>query len=139
MAGIVIGQDGPEGLHGVAPQARLLPIQIMELQHGDLIGTTATLLAGIDRALDPNGDGDLSDHADVILAPVAEPFAAFGASAETVAAEGAERELAQCSSRPPGTTARPAGAGARSPRPPPRPAGWRSARATGACGYRRWA
>ena len=91
MAGIVIGKDGPEGLHGVAPQARLLPIQVMEMQHGDLIGTTATLLAGIDRALDPNGDGDLSDHADVILAPVAEPFAAFGASAETVAAEGAER------------------------------------------------
>ena len=91
MAGIVVGQDGPEGLHGVAPQAELLPIQVMELQHGDLIGTTATLLAGIDRALDPNGDGNLSDHADVILAPVAEPFAAFGASAETVAAEGAER------------------------------------------------
>ena len=63
----------------------------MELQHGDLIGTTATLLAGIDRALDPNGDGDLSDRADVILAPVAEPFAAFGASPETIAAEGAER------------------------------------------------
>ena len=55
------------------------------------MGTTATLLAGIDRALDPNGDGNLSDHADVILAPVAEPFAAFGASAETVAAEGVER------------------------------------------------
>ena len=63
----------------------------MELQHGSLSGTTATLLAGVDRALDPNGDGNLSDHADVILAPVAEPFAAFGASPETVAAEGAER------------------------------------------------
>jgi subtilisin family serine protease len=91
MAGIVVGRDGPAGLHGVAPQATLLPIQVMELQHGDLIGTTATLLAGLDRALDPNGDGNLSDHADVILAPVAEPFAAFGASAETVAAEGVER------------------------------------------------
>jgi subtilisin family serine protease len=91
MAGIVVGRDGPAGLHGVAPLATLLPIQVMELQHGDLIGTTATLLAGIDRALDPNGDGSLSDHADVILAPVAEPFAAFGASAETIAAEGADR------------------------------------------------
>ncbi len=91
MAGIVIGRDGPAGLHGVAPEATLLPIQVLELQHGALMGTTATLLAGIDRALDPNGDGDLSDRADVILAPVAEPFAAFGASAETVAAEGAER------------------------------------------------
>ena len=91
MAGIVVGRDGPAGLHGVAPLATLLPIQVLELQHGDLVGTTATLLAGIDRALDPNGDGNLSDHADVILAPVAEPFAAFGASPETIAAEGAER------------------------------------------------
>src|SRR5207244_502373 len=32
-----------------------------------------------------------SDHANVILAPLAEPFAAFGASAETVAAQGVER------------------------------------------------
>ena len=91
MAGIVAGRGGPGGLHGVAPGATLLPIQVMELQHGDLAGTTATLLAGLDRALDPNGDGNLSDHADVILAPLAEPFAAFGASAETVAAEGIER------------------------------------------------
>ena len=37
---------GPAGLHGVAPAATLLPIQILELQHGDLMGTTATLLAG---------------------------------------------------------------------------------------------
>jgi subtilisin family serine protease len=91
MAGIVAGRDGPAGLHGVAPLSTLLPIQVLELQHGALSGTTATLLAGVDRALDPNGDGNLSDHADVILAPVAEPFAAFGASPETVAAEGAER------------------------------------------------
>jgi minor extracellular serine protease Vpr len=91
MAGIVNGRGGPAGLRGVAPAATLLPIQILELQHGDLIGTTATLLAGLDRALDPNGDGNLSDHADVILAPVAEPFAAFAASAETVASENVER------------------------------------------------
>ena len=91
MAGIVAGQGGPAGLHGVAPAATLLPIQILELQHGDLMGTTATLLAGLDRALDPNGDGNLSDHANVILAPVAEPFASFGASAETVASENVEK------------------------------------------------
>ena len=91
MAGIVVGHDGPDGLQGVAPQATLLPIQVLELQNGNLMGTTATLLAGLDRALDPNGDGNLSDHADVILAPLAEPFAAFGGSAETVAAQGVER------------------------------------------------
>ena len=91
MAGIVTGRGGPAELQGVAPQASLLPIQVLELQHGALMGTTATLLAGLDRALDPNGDGNLSDHARVILAPLAAPFAAFGASAETVAAQGVER------------------------------------------------
>jgi subtilisin family serine protease len=91
MAGIVAGRGGPSGLEGVAPAASLVPIQVLEMQQGALAGTTATLLAGIDRALDPNGDGNLSDHADVILAPLAEPFAAFGASAETVAAQGVDR------------------------------------------------
>jgi subtilisin family serine protease len=91
MAGIVSGRAGPTGLHGVAPGASLVPIQVLEMQQGALMGTTATLLAGLDRALDPNGDGNLADHANVILAPLAEPFAAFGASAETVAAEGVER------------------------------------------------
>ncbi|HET6171929.1 MAG TPA: S8 family serine peptidase [Gaiellales bacterium] len=91
MAGIVTGRGGPAGLHGVAPSASLVPIQVLELQQGALMGTTATLLAGLDRALDPNGDGNLSDHANVILAPLAEPFAAFGGSAETVAAAGVDR------------------------------------------------
>ena len=89
MAGIAVGQGGPAGLHGVS-QAKLLPIQVLELQQGSLVGTTATLLAGIDRALDPNGDGDLTDRARVLLAPVAEPIASFGDSAETVAARGVE-------------------------------------------------
>ena len=64
MAGIVAGHGGPDGLQGVAPEASLLPIQVLELQHGALMGTTATLLAGLDRALDPNGDGNLADHAE---------------------------------------------------------------------------
>ena len=89
MAGIAVGQAGPAGLHGVS-QAKLMPIQVLELQHGELMGTTATLLAGIDRALDPNGDGDLTDRAHVLLAPVAEPIAGFAASAETDAARGVE-------------------------------------------------
>ena len=104
----------------------------MELQHGDLIGTTATLLAGIDRALDPNGDGNLSDHADVILAPVAEPFAAFGASAETVAAEGAERAGAVLVAAAGNDGATGGALRHRRDARPPRPAGSRSARATAA-------
>jgi hypothetical protein len=90
MAGIVAGSGGRRPARRRAG-GTLLPIQILEMQHGDLMGTTATLLAGLDRALDPNGDGNLSDHANVILAPVAEPFAGFGASAETVASENVER------------------------------------------------
>ena len=91
MAGIVTGGGGPVGLRGVAPGARVLPIQVLEQQQGDLEGTTATFLAGMDRALDPNGDGDMSDRVRVILAPLTEPFAAFGDTAESLAVAGAER------------------------------------------------
>ena len=44
--GIVAGRGGPRGLHGVAPAASLVPIQVLEMQQGALMGTTATLLAG---------------------------------------------------------------------------------------------
>ena len=90
MAGIVIGHGGPAGLHGVASAAHVRPVQVLELQRGKLLGSTATLLAGIDHALDPNRDGDLTDHDRILLAPVAEPFAAFGESPETIAARGVE-------------------------------------------------
>ena len=89
--GIVAGAAARRACTASRPRPSLVPIQVLEMQQGALMGTTATLLAGLDRALDPNGDGNLSDHANVILAPLAEPFAAFGASAETVAAEGVER------------------------------------------------
>ena len=91
MAGIVAGSAGPAGLRGVAPGASLLPVQVLELQRGELEGTTATLLSGIERALDPNGDGDISDRARVIVAPLAAPFAAFADSAESAALAGAQR------------------------------------------------
>ena len=91
MAGIIAGSGGPAGLSGVAPGAKVLPIQVMAMDRGVLVGTTSSLLAGIDRALDPNGDGNLSDHAQVIVAPVSEPFAAFGDTPEALAAEGAEK------------------------------------------------
>src|SRR5689334_2715700 len=39
MAGIVIGENGPDGLHGVAPHARVLPIQVLALKHGVLVGS----------------------------------------------------------------------------------------------------
>jgi subtilisin family serine protease len=91
MAGIIAGAGGPAGLGGVAPGAKILPIQVMAMDRGVLVGSTSSLLAGIDRALDPNGDGDLSDHAQVIVAPVSEPFAAFGDTPEALAADGAAK------------------------------------------------
>ncbi|HEY1479627.1 MAG TPA: S8 family serine peptidase, partial [Gaiellales bacterium] len=91
MAGIIAGSGGPAGLSGVAPGAKILPIQVMAMDRGVLVGSTSSLLAGIDRALDPNGDGNLSDHAQVIVAPVSEPFAAFGDTPEALAADGAAK------------------------------------------------
>ena len=63
MAGIIAGAGGPAGLGGVAPGAKILPVQVMAMDRGVLVGSTSSLLAGIDRALDPNGDGSLADHA----------------------------------------------------------------------------
>ena len=53
----------------------------------------------------------------VIVAPVSEPFAAFGDTPEALAADGRGRRPARWSSPPPATTARPARASARSRRP----------------------
>ena len=101
------------------------------------MGTTATLLAGIDRALDPNGDGDLADHANVILAPLAEPFCRPSARRPRRSLRKASNGPVPCSWQRPATTARPGRASARSHRPPPRPAGWRWARAMAVPRFRR--
>ena len=58
-AGIgVPGSIGP----GVAPEASLYAIKVF----GDNGGTTNLVSQGIEWAMDPNGDGDMSDHLDVI-------------------------------------------------------------------------
>jgi minor extracellular serine protease Vpr len=59
IAGIgVPGSVGP----GVAPGATLYAIKVF----GDLGGSTSLAGDGIEWAMDPNGDGDMSDHLDVI-------------------------------------------------------------------------
>jgi hypothetical protein len=60
VAGIVAGNS--DDLVGVAPDASLLAYKVLNAFGS---GTTSDVLAGIERAVDPNGDGDLSDHADV--------------------------------------------------------------------------
>ncbi|MEA2409453.1 MAG: hypothetical protein QOC77_14 [Thermoleophilaceae bacterium] len=56
------------------------------------VGTTDELLAGLERTVDPNGDGDTSDHIPVALVGVNSPYAGFADSPDAVAA-GAARAL----------------------------------------------
>lgn len=68
---------------GVAPEATLYAVKIFGCG-----GSSAITPAGIEWAMDPNGDGDLSDHMDVINLSLGSPFGApYDASA--VAADNA--------------------------------------------------
>jgi subtilisin family serine protease len=84
MAGIALG---------VAPGARILPFRILGWQHTEsgeaVFGGGDLLIAGLERAVDPNGDGSSRDAVQVALAPVVEPFAAFVDSPESRAVTGA--------------------------------------------------
>src|SRR5579884_3199754 len=73
LAGILVGAGGPGGLHGVAPGATVLPLRV----------------AGWQRAVDPNGDGDAHDAVRVAVVGVAEPYAAFTDGPEARAVQGA--------------------------------------------------
>lgn len=96
MAGILVGSGGPAGLEGVAPGAQLLPIRILGWERAAdgeyaLLGHGDDLLAGLERAVDPNGDGSTEDALPVALAAVVEPYASFPDSPESRAVEGAAR------------------------------------------------
>lgn len=94
LAGLVAGANGPEGLHGVAPGASVLPIRIAgwqpDAQGGVAIyARTDQLLAGLELAVDPDADGDPHDAARVALVGVVEPFASFADGAVAKAVQGA--------------------------------------------------
>jgi hypothetical protein len=96
MAGVLVGSDGPGGLAGVAPGARVLPIRVLGWERASdgsyaLLGRGDVLLAGFERAVDPDGDGDVEDAAQVTLAAVVEPYASFPDSPEARAVAGATR------------------------------------------------
>jgi subtilisin family serine protease len=96
LAGLVVGSGGPAGLAGVAPGATLLPIRVAGWQRDAsaqwaVYGRTDQLLAGIERAVDPNDDGDAHDAARIALVGVAEPFAGFTDGPLARAAAGALR------------------------------------------------
>lgn len=80
----------------VAPGAKIVPIRVVGWQQGKdgsfaLIGRGDQLIAGLEHAVDPNGDGAVTDGATVALAPLVEPFAAFTDSPESRAVEGATK------------------------------------------------
>jgi subtilisin family serine protease len=94
LAGLLAGSDGPGGLHGVAPGATIFPIRVAGWQPtadgSELVyGRTEQLIAGLDRAVDPNGDGDAHDAARVALVGVSEPYASFTQGPEAIAVQGA--------------------------------------------------
>src|SRR6185312_15088157 len=85
---------GPDELHGVAPDAVLMPIRVAGWQPDAsggvaVYGRTDQLLAGLEFAVDPSQDGDAHDAARIALVGVGEPFAAFTAGPLARAVEGA--------------------------------------------------
>jgi Subtilase family len=94
LAGLVVGSGGPGGLTGLAENATLLPIRVAGWQR-DLAGRWAVysrtdqLIAGLERAVDPNGDGNALDAARIAIVGVAEPYAAFEDSPAARAVAGA--------------------------------------------------
>ena len=96
LAGLLVGSGGPGALAGVAPGATLLPIRVAGWQRDAtaswaVYARTDQLLAGLERAVDPNGDGDAHDAARIALVGVAEPFGGFADGPLAKAAEGATR------------------------------------------------
>ena len=74
----------------VAAGAAVLPIRVAGWQP-DASGTSAVyarsdqVIAGLDRAVDPNGDGDAHDAARIALVALSEPFAGFTDGPESLA------------------------------------------------------
>jgi subtilisin family serine protease len=94
LAGILVGVGGAGRPDGIAPRASLLPIRVggwqPDARGGHAVyARTDQVIAGLDRAVDPNGDGDAQDAARVAVIGFAEPFAAFSDSPTARAVAGA--------------------------------------------------
>ncbi len=94
MAGLIVGRRGPGGIRGVAPGATILPIRVAGWQPSAdgsfaVYGRTDQLLAGLERAVDPDADGDVLDAARVAVIGVTEPFASFADGPVALAVAGA--------------------------------------------------
>ena len=82
LAGILVGAGGPGDLAGVVTGAAVIPIRVAGWQQDTtgqfaVYARTDQIVAGLERAVDPNGDGDAHDGARVALVGVTERYAAF--------------------------------------------------------------
>ena len=94
------------------PAPTLLPIRVAGWQPDadggvSVYGRTDQLLAGLEAAVDPNGDGDAHDAARIALVGVVEPFASFPDGPLARARPRARSRSTRSSSRRPATTGRP--------------------------------
>ena len=94
MAGILVGAGGPGGVSGIAPGASVLPIRVAGWQPTErgasaVYARTDQVIAGLERAVDPNLDGDAHDAARIALIGEAVSYAAFTDSPEARAIQGA--------------------------------------------------
>src|SRR5438094_142708 len=79
LAGLLVGARGPQGIHGVAPGATVVPVRVAGWQpdatgHDEVYARSDQLIAGLDRAVDPNGDGDTHDAARMALIRARQPL-----------------------------------------------------------------
>jgi hypothetical protein len=96
LAGILVGASGPADLTGVATGAWVLPIRVAGWQRSasggyGVYARTDQILAGLERAVDPNGDGVAHDAARIAVVGVAEPYSAFADGPLAKAVNGALR------------------------------------------------
>lgn len=82
LAGIIAGTEGPDGLHGIAPGASILPVRVGGWQPNSegeysVYSRTDQIIAGLEAAVDPNDDGDVLDAARIALIGMVEPYASF--------------------------------------------------------------
>jgi hypothetical protein len=94
MTSLLVGA-GP-GVRPIAAGATVYPIRVAGWQRDSgqgwsIFARTDQILAGLERAVDPNRDGDTSDAARIALVPLAEPFAGFPDEPLARAAAGASR------------------------------------------------
>lgn len=94
LAGIVAGADGPGGLRGIAPGAALLPVRVGGWQPTadggfGVYARSDQVLAGLEAAVDPDGDGDCTDAVRIALLGMVEPYASFPGSVLAQGVEGA--------------------------------------------------